>query len=325
MLFIFKSRSHSRAISQNFIYEKFWVGLKIFETKTYNGSWSLRRKTQSWKSSFYAQGSGVDPGVLSTSPLPRLDEMQELSEIQNNAMDNLKQRAGAPCIWQWERNYCPSSGHQELALPRSKVQVTRQVLQICQEKHNKSSCLEAKNQENCSVALEIIGNSKINYNTWSNSCVPGDMEDSPLTDVFQPKMWLLPSKMYFRQTQVLGSVKVTGPRYRGSQTGWSILAFINLQNPSTGTLPEMPEIQRPRPKRWVSHVHLCPSFSPCSQLGESNGSCSHQAGASLVKNSDNALPVLSSGDHAVSQCVRPKKMCGPVHSWQKHRFTKAYN
>lgn len=144
---------------------------------------------------------------------------------------------------EWERNYCPSSGHHELALPRSKVQVTRQDLQICQERHNRSSYLEAKRQENHSVALEIIGNSKINYKTWSNSCVPGDMEDSPLIDVFQPKMWLLPSKRYFRQTQVLGSIKVTGPRYRGSQTGWSILAFINLQNSSTGTLPGMPEIE----------------------------------------------------------------------------------
>lgn len=69
-------------------------------------------------------------------------------------------------------------------------------------------------QENGSMALEIIGNSKINYNPSSNSSAPGDTVDSPLIDVFQPKMWLLPSKIYFRQTQVLGSIKkVTGPRY----------------------------------------------------------------------------------------------------------------
>lgn len=107
------------------------------------------------------------------------------------------------------------------------------------------------------MALEIIGNSKINYNTSSNSSAPGDMVDSPLIDVFQPKMWLLPSKIYFRQTQVLGSIKkVTGPRYRGSQASRSVLASINLQNPSTGTRPEMPEIQRLGPKCWVSHAHL---------------------------------------------------------------------
>lgn len=70
------------------------------------------------------------------------------------------------------------------------------------------------------MELKIISNSKINYNTSSNSSAPGDMLDSPLVGVFQPKMWLLPSKIYFRQTQVLGSIKkVTGLRYRGSQAG----------------------------------------------------------------------------------------------------------
>lgn len=33
----------------------------------------------------------TDPGVLSTSPSPKLDEIQELTEIQENVMDNLKQ------------------------------------------------------------------------------------------------------------------------------------------------------------------------------------------------------------------------------------------
>lgn len=64
------------------------------------------------------------------------------------------------------------------------------------------------------VILKLINNAS------SNSSVPGDMVDSPLLDVFQPKMWLLPSKIHFRQTQALGSIKkVARPRYRGSQTG----------------------------------------------------------------------------------------------------------
>lgn len=171
------------------------------------------------------------------------------------------QRPRTPCIRHIQSEWGIIILHQDiknLPFPGGKYNIRDVVKNLPGKAQQKFMPRSKEKQENTSMALEIIGNSKINYNPSSNSSAPGDTVDSPLIDVFQPKMWLLPSKIYFRQTQVLGSIKkVTGPRYWGSQTGWSVLASINLQNPSTGTCPGMWEIQKLRPKCWVSHAHLC--------------------------------------------------------------------